>query len=343
MEAEDMREKAKEIAAKLSETDSYPIHQIELILKHLGLEFAQATLEETLKIEAEGGLTIQDETRRRTPGGVFFYLAKGKMDPSLRQMIFPNYGQAVKGAVIEWENREELVRPAMATPGTLRAVKIQLIGRPGKVTKLENSVVMTMLHTQAMAPYPRGVPTPPETPTPYVVYMAEKQWERVGKLFKRQARDELIIDGTIVLDPVFECIAVFATNVTTRRLEKNLRRRIRDGEVMVNEAGEVIELKPPAETPKEKEKPARATKGGKADKAARNQIPVMPKPAPEVEIPEGMSDESADKLRQLTQAAVTLRERISAKEGRGQKATMEQKLLDTTEKQIEALRKTSVT
>mgnify|MGYP001023464877 CR=1 FL=1 len=108
MEAEDMREKAKEIAAKLSETDSYPIHQIELILKHLGLEFAQATLEETLKIEAEGGLTIQDETRRRTPGGVFFYLAKGKMDPSLRQMIFPNYGQAVKGAVIEWENREEL-------------------------------------------------------------------------------------------------------------------------------------------------------------------------------------------------------------------------------------------
>jgi phosphorylated adapter RNA export protein len=54
----------------------------------MGLEFAQAILQETLTIESQGGMMIQLGTRRRTPGGVFLYLARNKLSSYVRWAIF---------------------------------------------------------------------------------------------------------------------------------------------------------------------------------------------------------------------------------------------------------------
>src|SRR5882724_10660483 len=40
---------------------------------------------EALTVEANGGMRTQDGSRRRTKGGVFFYLVRGRVSPRERQ------------------------------------------------------------------------------------------------------------------------------------------------------------------------------------------------------------------------------------------------------------------
>jgi hypothetical protein len=65
---------------------------------------------------------------------------------------------------------------------------------------------------------PRGLPTPPSTPTNYVVYIAAKQWRKVAEAIG-DPEDVLIIEGFPQLDPETSSIAVFATNTTTKKLQ----------------------------------------------------------------------------------------------------------------------------
>jgi hypothetical protein len=60
----------------LGETDGRALLQIDRIIERVGLEFALQKLEETEQIESQGGMMIPDESRRRTKGGVFFFLVK---------------------------------------------------------------------------------------------------------------------------------------------------------------------------------------------------------------------------------------------------------------------------
>ena len=43
---------------------------------------------EALTVEANGGMRTQDGSRRRTKGGVFFYLVRGRVSPRERQQLF---------------------------------------------------------------------------------------------------------------------------------------------------------------------------------------------------------------------------------------------------------------
>src|SRR5579859_5383478 len=67
---------AATIAAQLGETGETPCAQIRRALKVLGAEQVQALLQEALSIEAGEGILIRDGSRRRTLGGVFFYLLR---------------------------------------------------------------------------------------------------------------------------------------------------------------------------------------------------------------------------------------------------------------------------
>ena len=80
---------AKDIAAKLNEEKSHAIRKIDLLIKLVGEDFVNSLLEETLSVEAQGGLMTVDGSRQRSSGGVFLYLAKGRVSPELRKRIFP--------------------------------------------------------------------------------------------------------------------------------------------------------------------------------------------------------------------------------------------------------------
>jgi hypothetical protein len=80
---------ADQIADQLGETDPLARKKIRQIVEACGVEQTQAWLEETLAIEAGGGMMVDTGERRRTPGGVFFYLIKGRVSKELRRQLFP--------------------------------------------------------------------------------------------------------------------------------------------------------------------------------------------------------------------------------------------------------------
>jgi|RhiMethySRZTD1v2_1073278.scaffolds.fasta_scaffold31235_5 PHAX RNA-binding domain-containing protein len=83
-----MDETAQQIAEALGESDENPRTQIAGIVAALGAEGALALLAQTQRVEEAGGLLVPDGTRRRTPGGVFFLLAREKLTPADRAKIF---------------------------------------------------------------------------------------------------------------------------------------------------------------------------------------------------------------------------------------------------------------
>src|SRR5439155_8637674 len=83
----------KTIASELGEHDAEPLRQLRTVVKHLGTEQALAFLKEALAIEERGGLLVADGSRRRTKGGVFFYLVRTKGPTPVRRLFFK--GRAV--------------------------------------------------------------------------------------------------------------------------------------------------------------------------------------------------------------------------------------------------------
>lgn len=81
------------IAEMIDETQPAALAQIGRIVQHLGIAFAREILAETQRIESQGGMLIQDGSRRRTPGGVFFYLTRQRLHQQGRHAelhtIFP--------------------------------------------------------------------------------------------------------------------------------------------------------------------------------------------------------------------------------------------------------------
>jgi len=72
---------AAEIAAQLGETEPTPQKALKRAVRILGPAQVQALLDRTLDIERTGGLMLPDGSRRRTPGGVFFYLIRTTVAP----------------------------------------------------------------------------------------------------------------------------------------------------------------------------------------------------------------------------------------------------------------------
>jgi phosphorylated adapter RNA export protein len=68
--------------------DAAAQRRIERVLCYGGIEFAQAIAEEALAIEAQDGMMTVDGSRRRTPGGVFFYLVRGRVSDEVRREIY---------------------------------------------------------------------------------------------------------------------------------------------------------------------------------------------------------------------------------------------------------------
>src|SRR5262245_54942548 len=84
------------IAEQLGEELSFVRGQIKAIVTSCGIEQSLAWLHEALEVESHGGLLVENGKRRRTPGGVFFFIARNQMPESLRDQIFMSYAEQRK-------------------------------------------------------------------------------------------------------------------------------------------------------------------------------------------------------------------------------------------------------
>ena len=199
-----MNEQVQSIADTLGETEPGPIKQIGRVLQILGPERVQALVEETLQVEASGGMMTNDGKRRRTIGGVFFKQVRDKTTREERHTIFPHLkGKKKKPkdkqpkSQAEPPTLEELqqaINEVIKQRGAASTVKMTLIGRPGQVIEKGDVVLLSMQSVKAPS-LPKGLPKPPTDPTTYLIFIAMKQWRKVKDSINKNVDDKLIIEG----------------------------------------------------------------------------------------------------------------------------------------------------
>lgn len=214
-----MTDVVKKIAATLKETKSTPLAEIERVVTILGEERALTLLEETLKVEAEGGMPTDDGKRRRSLGGIYFKLVKDQTIPKERGKIF-GPSSYVPFKAIAWEDSAQLSTTILKLPkGEAETVKISIVGRPGRVIEKE-SVVITSMQNSAPPNLPKGMPKLPADPTTYIVYIGRKHWLKVKESLDNNADEQLIIDGYPMFDKRIGktgAMTVYALSVKTKR------------------------------------------------------------------------------------------------------------------------------
>lgn len=326
---------AKDIAQQLGETEPKPRYQIARIIMLCGYEFAQDMVKQAMEVEANEGLFTSDGERRRTLGGVFFYLARTNMPEDERQQIFyPWYVAAQRNAEqeaqyppFEWPDRASVFQSLSADKGEVAEVKITLTGRPGTIDRRRNLVITTMEdQIGERVNFPAGIPRPSTQPMAYTVYIASKQWERIATALENP-EDEMVVDGLCAFDEETGGIAVFSTYATTRKLAKKDKRQQKKSETSGGgkKSGPSRKGKAPTE--------------GKPAPAEAQATP--PAPAIELNLPPGVPDDVARKLLDLHSAAATFRQKLETilaqPEGQQFGLDMTQKLLNNTEAQIAEL------
>lgn len=225
---------AMRIADALGEKEYAPRGQVMRVVRVLGVDRAQALYEQTIAVEGTGGMLLPDGSRRRTPGGVFFRLARDSASKDERGKIFPMRSQPTKPKHPASPGQPQPPAPPTLIPATrliiteipnasgeARTVKITLIGRPGRIAQMQG-YIMTSMTARNLPALPKGMPTPPAKLTTYTVYIALKQWAKVEQALTNPD-DTLIVEGTPVYDPTLEGIAVYVTNATTKLLQQAQR------------------------------------------------------------------------------------------------------------------------
>src|SRR5258706_1799957 len=152
-------------------------------------------LDKTVEITETGGMPTHNKKRRRTPGGVFFYLVYGVIPkPAALQRRFDRPTTLVP----TWEAVQKATRKLIDEPKGVAKVKGVVIGRPGKIRRVEDTFITTIEHI-IKGPFPKGLPPLPVASTIYTVYMASKQWKRVKEAISNPD-DVLIVEGTAFFD-----------------------------------------------------------------------------------------------------------------------------------------------
>lgn len=218
---------AKEIAETLQEPNVKLIHKVVTVI---GVERAKEFYQKTLEIESNGGMLVTEGDRRRTAGGVFFYLVRSNIDREERKRIFPRTSAKKKARNRKktppppWPECQAYIAKLIQQPkGRISKVKVTLVGRPRRVAKTKTCMVCVMDGKPVPDNMPAGLPKPPNTPVSYAVFIATKQWNRVADSLKEYADDELIIDGYPIFDPAKQVTAVLAQGVTTKRIQQARR------------------------------------------------------------------------------------------------------------------------
>ena len=179
-----------DIAAQLGETEEEPLGTIRRIVVRLGPESALALLQEAQAIEAQGGLWLNDGSRKRTPGGVYFFLVRERTEKPDRLAIFyPEYEQLFP---LSAEELAPLLASAPEWPrATAQRTSLMLVGRPAAIpppdlpTQTPYVIFMLESGSEQAPALAKGLP-PVGAPTTYRVLAPTAQWLKIAPALVRQ-------------------------------------------------------------------------------------------------------------------------------------------------------------
>jgi hypothetical protein len=233
---------AAAIAAQLGETVSGPRATIWRVVRTIGPERAQAFVAQALEVEANGGMMLPDGSRKRTLGGIFFYLVRTQVSDAeavainvmwrskhQRKKLARGEGRITPRTPAHpplppfvWEDAAPIIAALISHIGEASTVKTTIVGRPSQVVERQGVIILAFRSTKTPT-LPKGLPPLPSTPTTYMIFIQQKQWNKVQAAMQN-ADDALIVEGYGVHAPHFAGITVYATQVTTKALQAAKRK-----------------------------------------------------------------------------------------------------------------------
>jgi hypothetical protein len=228
---DEVRTAASRIAAALDEP---LVWLVENAVKELGIERADTFLQETLNVEAQGGMPRAHGDQRRTPGGVFFLLIKQQAGSDEVKRIFkgPRAASSENGAgrkqpgdplpiaPLSWdEARGEMAR-LLKLALERASVKITLVGRPTQVSKTKSCVVVALKGSRPPS-LPKGLPPAPDgSDFSYAVFISLRHWAKVAPVMAHDKDERLLVEGYPIFDPKRGVTVILAQNVRTVNFAK---------------------------------------------------------------------------------------------------------------------------
>ncbi|HET7542546.1 MAG TPA: phosphorylated adapter RNA export RNA-binding domain-containing protein [Polyangiaceae bacterium] len=166
------------IAKALGESDEGPLAQIKAVVDNLGDQACLTLLAETEKIEKAGGLMRGDGSGRRSPGGVFFFLARQRLPRDIRAAIFndkkPRDPNAPKSAPAAPKSSAGAAPPPSSSSGLPRRRVFEVV----PASKPVPTAVVAPPRHEPRGEWPPALPAgsfvPPELPAAVVQAKAKQ-------------------------------------------------------------------------------------------------------------------------------------------------------------------------
>src|SRR5262245_8951571 len=215
---------AQRIAAQLEEPLLWLVANV---ISVLGQDRASDLLQQTLQIEAAGGIMTAQGDRRRTAGGVYLKLLKEQISSEEQERIFSGgpktkpKGTQEDGASasnppplgpLPWDEARLEISRLVKLPLEKASVKITLVGRPNQVSKAKSCVVVAMKGSRPPS-LPKGLPPAPDgSDFSYAVFISLRHWAKVAPVMAQDKDERLLVEGYPIFDAKRGITVILAQN-----------------------------------------------------------------------------------------------------------------------------------
>lgn len=148
---------AKAVIEQLEETGEWGKRGILRVVHRCGPAFTEVLVDKVLSIEAQGGMLVSDGSRRRTPGGVFFYLMKRYVSRAMAAAIFPRPKKKKKGPPVQ----KTAEAPAPATTIEKEEPPDEVIQARAQIEELQQALKVAETQLDAVKTGRAGKPISP--------------------------------------------------------------------------------------------------------------------------------------------------------------------------------------
>jgi hypothetical protein len=175
----------------------------------LGPEETKSVLEETLKIQEDGGVYLESHNRFRSLGGIFFDLAKKRLPVGFR-----NRHKTVDKPRPVWERR--LKHYGRRNHGRIKSMEIKVTGRPKEAFNRGEYYEIPMVQKGGVElGIPKGLPIPPDEKIKCVLYISAKKWRKIASEVYEDETAIVVAKGILYPDYEQGRMIVFCKDIST--------------------------------------------------------------------------------------------------------------------------------